>query len=56
MYKSLIITPFFRPNVGGVETHLDDLVYELNNLNFRTLVLTLSPVTTKNTQFLNQIF
>ena len=54
MYKSLIITPFFRPNVGGVETHLDDLVYELNNLNFRTLVLTLSPVTTKNTKFLNK--
>ncbi len=48
-YDCLIITPFFRPNVGGVETHLDDLVTELDKKNYKTKLLTLMPVTTKNT-------
>ena len=48
-YDCLIITPFFRPNVGGVETHLDDLVTELVKKNYKTKLLTLMPVTTKNT-------
>lgn len=47
-YDCLIITPFFRPNVGGVETHLDDLVHELDKKNLKTKLLTLMPVTTKN--------
>ena len=34
-YDCLIITPFFRPNVGGVETHLDDLVNELDSKNLK---------------------
>lgn len=44
----LIVTPFFSPNVGGVETHLDDLVKELDKLNYHVYVQTYSPLTTNN--------
>ena len=42
----LILTPFFSPNIGGVETHLDDLVKELAKLNYSVYVHTYSPLTT----------
>jgi glycosyltransferase involved in cell wall biosynthesis len=40
----LHITPFFSPNIGGVETHLRDLTTELQKLNYRQIVLTYSPL------------
>lgn len=42
----LILTPFFYPNIGGVETHLTDLVEGLNKNNYRVYVHTYSPLTT----------
>jgi len=45
----LILTPFFSPNLGGVETHLDDLVSGLDKLNYRVYVQTYSPITTAGT-------
>jgi len=42
----LILTPFFSPNIGGVETHLSDLTTELSKNN-KVYVLTYSPLTTK---------
>ena len=41
----LIITPFFSPNIGGVETHLDDLVLELDRQGYLIFVQTYSPIT-----------
>ncbi len=43
----LQISPFFAPNVGGVETHLNDLVRFLIKRDFRVLVLTYPPLSTK---------
>lgn len=43
----LHITPFFRPNIGGAETHLDDLTSELGKRGYRQVVLTYSPLSTK---------
>lgn len=45
----LILTPFFSPNIGGVESHLDDLVQQLNRHKTKSYVLTYSPLTTKTT-------
>ena len=42
----LIITPFFSPNIGGVETHLDDLVDALDHKGHKVYVQTYSPLTT----------
>lgn len=47
----LQITPFFEPNIGGVETHLSDLVSQLDKRNYRCLVLTYSPLSTPNTKW-----
>lgn len=47
----LILTPFFSPNIGGVETHLSDLVEELVNLKYHVYVHTFSPITTPNTNW-----
>lgn len=44
----LILSPFFSPNVGGVETNLDDLVVELDKLGYRVFVQTYPPITTRN--------
>jgi len=44
----LVLTPFFSPNMGGVETHLDDLVLALDKRNYRVFVQTYSPITTEN--------
>lgn len=50
----LIISPFFSPNIGGVESHLDDLVTELNQKKVKSFVLTYSPLTTKTTYISNE--
>jgi len=47
----LILTPFFSPNIGGVETHLDNLVSNLDEKGYRIFVLTYSPLTTENTSW-----
>jgi hypothetical protein len=44
MNDVLILTPFFSPNIGGVETHLDDLVDILKDKNFKSYVLTYQPL------------
>lgn len=43
----LQISAHFRPNIGGVETHLTDLVNALNKRGWRVFVLTYKPLTTK---------
>lgn len=45
--KILEITAHYYPNVGGVETHLLDLVKYLNRQNNEVSVLTYQPLTTK---------
>ena len=45
----LILTPFFSPNIGGVESHLDNLVTALDEKGYRVFVQTYSPLTTENT-------
>jgi glycosyltransferase involved in cell wall biosynthesis len=45
--KVLQLTAHFYPNLGGVETHLNDLVAELQQRNIQTYVLTYCPLTTK---------
>jgi len=47
----LILCPFFSPNIGGVETHLDDLVAKLDDLNYRVFVQSYSPITTQNVKW-----
>ena len=42
----LIIVPTYSPNVGGVETHLGDLVRELGSSDYQVYVHTYSPITT----------
>lgn len=42
----LQLTAHFRPNVGGVETHLDDLCKALIKRNFNVIVLTYRPLQT----------
>ncbi|MFA4827217.1 MAG: glycosyltransferase family 4 protein [Candidatus Shapirobacteria bacterium] len=42
--RILIITPFFFPNIGGVETHLNKLTDFLSSHNFPTTVLTYKPL------------
>lgn len=41
----LHITPFFYPNVGGVETHLSDLINATKN-KYKLIICTYSPLTT----------
>jgi glycosyltransferase involved in cell wall biosynthesis len=42
----LILTPFFSPNIGGVETHFDDLIMALDRRGYFVYVKTYSPITT----------
>lgn len=49
--KILQLTAHFRPNIGGVETHLDDLVNALLKRNWDVTVLTYRPLTT-NTKWM----
>jgi len=43
----LIISPFYRPNIGGVEVHLDDLCKYLLKRGHKVFVLTYQPLTEK---------
>ena len=43
----LMISICFRPNVGGLETHLDDLCEYLRKNGYRVYVITYQPITTK---------
>lgn len=44
----LILTPFYEPNIGGVETHLKDLTdYLRADGGYKIFVLTYQPLTTK---------
>ena len=45
MKSVMILTPVFSPNIGGVETHLDDLVAALDRRGYDVYVLTYSPIT-----------
>lgn len=42
----LMIVPTFSPNVGGVETHMDDLVKKLTQSGYHVFIHTYSPITT----------
>ena len=42
----LIITPIFSPDIGGVETHLDDLVRGLSDRKIKVYVCTHKPIVT----------
>lgn len=44
--KIVIVSIAFRPNVGGVETHLTDLTNEIKN-RYQALVVTLPPISTR---------
>ena len=41
-----MISPFFSPNIGGVETHLDDLCDYLRKRDHMVFVITYQPLTT----------
>lgn len=43
----LIISPFSRPNVGGVETHLDRLIEYLGDNGYYSVLLTYQPLASK---------
>jgi len=45
--RILMITPFFSPNIGGVETHLNDLCEYLRKKGHTIFVITYQPLTTK---------
>ncbi len=45
--KILVITPFFSPNVGGVETHLDDLCNYFTNRKKIVSIITYQPLISK---------
>lgn len=45
--KVLQITSHFYPNIGGVETHLNDLIYALRKRKWEVIVLTYQPLTIK---------
>lgn len=45
--KVLQISAHFKPNIGGVETHLVDLVNVLTKKGWKVCVLTYQPLTTK---------
>jgi len=47
MKKILLITSPFRPNIGGVETHLDDLISAANEKDFVFDVVTYQPLVTR---------
>ncbi len=46
--KILLISAPFKPKIGGVETHLTDLVNVLTKKNLEVFVLTYKPLTTKS--------
>jgi hypothetical protein len=40
----LLLSFVFSPNLGGIETHLDDLVEYFRSHNYRVTVLTYQPL------------
>lgn len=48
MKSILTLTPFYGPNLGGVETHLDDLSVFLQKKGFSQTVITYRPLTGSN--------
>lgn len=54
--RILHITPFFSPNIGGVETHLSDLTLELDAIGYKNIILTYSPITTPNVSWKSKEF
>lgn len=40
------ITPFYPPNIGGVETYLHDLIHQTSHHHNTNIVITYSPLTT----------
>lgn len=44
----LMVTPFFSPNIGGVETHLDDLCTFLRKKNHNVFVITYQPLASES--------
>jgi phosphatidylinositol glycan class A protein len=49
--RIIIITPFFPPNLGGVETHLSQLTNYLSTHHFPTTVLTYKPLSIKTNYY-----
>ncbi|HET7098879.1 MAG TPA: glycosyltransferase family 4 protein [Patescibacteria group bacterium] len=47
MKEILVVSIGFSPNLGGIETHFDDLVKALDDRGWKTWVLTYMPITTK---------
>lgn len=47
MKEVLIVSIGFSPNIGGIETHFDDLVSALDKRGWKVWVLTYKPITTK---------
>src|SRR3989338_8416568 len=45
--KILLLSPFFSPNVGGAETHLDDLCQVMVKRGHQVVVVTYQPLTTR---------
>ncbi len=45
--RILLLSPFFSPNVGGVETHLDDVCRALGRRGHEVEVMTYQPLTTR---------
>ncbi len=45
--KILIISPFARPNIGGVETHIDKIISCTRDKEYYPVVLTYQPITNK---------
>jgi len=43
----LILTPFFRPNIGGVESYLNDLCLSLSSRGYMSYVVTYQPLTSR---------
>lgn len=46
MKEILLLTIGFSPNIGGIETHFDDLIKVLDEDGYKTWVLTYKPLTT----------
>ncbi len=46
MKTILIIIPFFKPNIGGVETRFNDICQWLSHNGYRVKVITYQPITT----------
>ncbi len=48
----LVVVPTYSPNIGGVESHLGDLVQELDRRDYKVFVHTYSPITTSGVKWL----